>query len=72
MIGAMSTPIPSSDEVRRRMAGMSLLDLEALAERSKVPFATLYKIKRGETMNPGIETVRAFIEHLPPQAAEPA
>ena len=61
----MSTPIISGEEVRRRMADLSLKDLETLAEKSKVPFTTLYKIKRGETLNPGLETVRAFIQHLP-------
>lgn len=65
----MSTPILSGEEVRKRMAGLSLSALEELSKRSNVPFTTLYKIKRGETMNPGIETVRAFIDHIP---ADPA
>lgn len=40
-----------------------MAQLEELAKRSGVPFTTLYKIKREETTNPGIETVRKFMAH---------
>jgi predicted transcriptional regulator len=66
----MDTPIPTGDTVRARLAPFSIKQLESIAEASGVPFTTLYKIQRGETANPGIETVGRFWMHLP--AAEKA
>ncbi len=43
---------------------MTLKQLEKLAELSGVPFTTIYKVKRGETTNPGIETVRQFMPYV--------
>ena len=45
--------------------------LQALALASGVPFTTLWKVRSGETANPGIETVRKFLPHLPELADPP-
>jgi hypothetical protein len=66
----MNKHLPSGDDVRQRLAPFSIKQLESIAEASGVPFHTLYKIQRGETANPGIETVGRFWAHLP--AAEKA
>lgn len=53
--------IPTMDAVRAALAPLTLRELEELAEASGVPFTTIYKIKRGETANPGLDTVRQFL-----------
>lgn len=69
----MDTSIPSAQDVRDKLAPLNMRELELLAERSGVPFTTIYKIQRGETKNPGIETLRKFLLHIPiPAEAEPA
>jgi len=60
----MNSAIPSAETVRAEMAPLSLKQLEKLSALSGVPFTTIYKIKRGETQNPGIETLRQFMPHL--------
>lgn len=60
----MNSVIPSAETVRAELAPLSLKQLEKLAELSGVPFTTIYKIKRGETQNPGIETLRQFLPHV--------
>ncbi|HNB43269.1 MAG TPA: hypothetical protein PLL72_03640 [Burkholderiaceae bacterium] len=60
----MSNEIPSVTEVRARLADLSLAQLDELAAASGVPCPTIYKIKYGQTRNPGIETVRRFIGHI--------
>lgn len=64
----MDTPLPSIDGIRARLARLSYAEVKTLAVTSKVPFTTLWKIRDGTTVNPGIETVRLFIAHLPEQA----
>ena len=59
-----STFIPSGDDVRRALAPFSMAQLERLGELSGVPPTTLYKIKRGFTTNPGIETVGKFMPYV--------
>jgi len=44
---------------------MTHAEVKELASKSGVPFTTLWKIRVGPTNNPGIETVRKFIDHLP-------
>lgn len=61
----MDTPLPSIDGIRTRLARLSYAEVKKLAVTSKVPFTTLWKIRDGTTGNPGIETVRLFIAHLP-------
>jgi predicted transcriptional regulator len=60
----MNSAIPSAEAVRAALAPLSLKQLEKLAELSGVPFTTIYKVKRGETKNPGIETLRQFMPHV--------
>lgn len=60
----MSTDIPSSVDVRARLSRLNLAQLTELAARSGVPRPTLHKIRYGQTVNPGIETVRQFIGHI--------
>lgn len=61
----MRTDIPSAKVIRARLERLSRAQLEALSDASKVPFQTLWKVRSGETENPGIETVRKFIAHMP-------
>ncbi len=61
----MSTEIPSAAEIRQRLVGIDLADVRALAAASGVPFTTLWKLRSGETENPGIETVRKFYALIP-------
>lgn len=56
--------IPSAEDVRAALAPLSLKQLDRLAALSGVAATTIYKVKRGETENPGIETVRRFMRHL--------
>jgi len=49
---------------------MSYAEVKRLALTTSVPFTTLWKIRDGTTTNPGIETVRLFIGHLPETSAE--
>lgn len=60
----MERTILSAAEVRARLSTLTLKQLERLAELSGVPATTIYKIKRGDTSNPGMETVRAFLPHI--------
>jgi transcriptional regulator with XRE-family HTH domain len=56
----MNESIPSSADVRESLSGLSTVQVRAIADAAGVPFTTLWKIKTGETANPGIETVRRF------------
>lgn len=56
----MNESIPSAAEVAAALAQLTFAQLERLAYISGVPLTTVYKIKSGETTNPGIETVRKF------------
>ena len=60
----MDSPIPSIADIRVALAPLTLKQLERLAELSGVPMTTIYKVRRGETGNPGIETVRAFAPYI--------
>lgn len=57
----MDISIPSSCEVRQRLAPLKHAELQTLAKVSGVPFTTLWKIRSGETQNPGIDTVRKLL-----------
>lgn len=61
----MDLTFPSSEQVRAALAPLTLSQLERLAELSGVPASTIYKIKRGETKNPGVETLRQFMPFVP-------
>ena len=60
----MELLLPSAEQVRAQLAPLTLKQLDRLAELSGVPATTIYKIKRGETENPGIETLRRFLPHI--------
>lgn len=60
----MASSIPSVDEVRRCLKALGHSQLQALARLSGVPFTTLWKVRNGETENPGLETVRKFMPFL--------
>lgn len=60
----MDKPLLSAEQVQAALAPLSVKQLDHLAELSGVPATTIYKIKRGETTNPGIETVRKFMPHV--------
>ena len=65
MIGGMTTNIPPTSDFRARLESLGHAKIQELAKVSDVPFTTLWKIRSGETKNPGIETVRLFSPHLP-------
>lgn len=60
----MDLLITSAEQVRDALKPLTLRQLDRLSELSGVPATTIYKIQRGETTNPGIETVRKFMPHL--------
>lgn len=72
----MNTVIPTAEQVRTRLQALSHGAIRKLAATSGVPFTTLWKIRIGETGNPGVETVRKFWPELigtdgaPPVPAE--
>lgn len=66
----MDIDIPSVSVVRQSLAALTMRQLEKLAELSGVPMTTIYKIKLGDTENPGIETVRKFAPHISAAAAD--
>ena len=64
--------MPSAEQVRALLAPLTLKQLDALGELSGVPPTTIYKIKRGETANPGIETVRQFFPFIAEACVAPS
>ena len=56
----MITNIPPAAEVRIALKDYAHAKMQALSAQCGVPFTTLWKIKTGDTPNPGIETVRKF------------
>lgn len=59
--GSMVEVIPSIEEVRAHLLELTFAQLQRLAQASGVPFGTIWKIRAGDTTNPGIETVRRFV-----------
>lgn len=57
--------MPFMQKVRERLAKLNTAQLNALADSSKVTLSTIDRIKTGRTPNPGIETVRSLLKHLP-------
>lgn len=68
----METAIPSAAEIRVLLEPLRTAALRRLAEQSGVSFYTLMKIRSGETSNPGIESVRAFLPHIEAAQGAPA
>jgi len=65
----MNATIPSGEQVRARLAGLSNSQLGEISAASGVPFTTLWKIRAGQTLNPGIDTVRKFAPFIPAECA---
>lgn len=63
--------LPSAAEIRERLKRLRYGSLTRLADLSGVPHRTLVKIRAGETMNPGIDTVRAFEPYIEEAANAP-
>ena len=61
----MDNTLMSAEDVRTVLGLLTQRQLEKLSAASGVPLSTLGKIRRGETLNPGLETVRRFLPHLP-------
>ena len=60
----MDNILMSADDVREALEALTQRQLERLSAASGVPLSTLGKIRRGDTLNPGIETVRLFMPHI--------
>lgn len=67
----MTTEIPTAAQIRALLSPLRHGPMQRLARMSGVPFTTLTKIRGGETKNPGIDTVRAFLPHVEAAAGEP-
>ena len=65
----MESNIPAAQDVMALLRAMSLKQMQELADVSGVPMPTLSKIRYGQTENPGIDTVRKFLGHIPPVPA---
>lgn len=61
--------LPSPEEVSGRLQPLAYPQLHELSRLSGVPFTTLLKVRSGETSNPGLATVRAFLPHVEAAAA---
>jgi hypothetical protein len=64
----MTTNFPPIAEIRGRLERLGHAGMQELSSISQIPFTTLWKIRSGETANPGIETVRGFYPHIPKPA----
>ena len=60
----MNKTIPLTLDFRARLGAMGHAGVQELSRVSMVPFTTLWKIKTGETTNPGIETVKLFAPYM--------
>ena len=58
------TSLPSAAEVRAALQPLTRKQLIRLAALSGVPFTTLQKIARGDTVDPRLDTVREFLPHI--------
>lgn len=66
----MESTLLSAEDVRAALAPLTLRQIDRLEELSMVPASTIYKIKLGVTVNPGVETVRLFLPHIEAVLAE--
>lgn len=60
----MANQIPSSGDLKEKLAHLGHKEVQELATDSGVPFTTIWKVRAGTTTNPGVETVRKFWPHL--------
>lgn len=56
--------IPALQSIIEKLSALSDKELAALAVTSGVGVSTLQRIRKRQTPNPGIETVRKFLPHL--------
>lgn len=68
----MNTEIPAAADVQAALKELGHAQMQRLADLSGVPFTTLWKVRQGDTKNPGIETVRTFMPHVEAAKAEAA
>lgn len=68
----MESRIPTPAQVQASLQALGHAQMHALSRLSGVPFTTLWKVRKGETANPGIETVGKFMPFLADAMAEPA
>lgn len=61
----MKSNIPEIAAIKDDLQGLGHADMQELSKASGVPFTTLWKIRDGTTVNPGIETVRSFYPFMP-------
>lgn len=52
------------DTLLSHLDARSLPQIEEVAQATDVPFHTIAKIRRRETLNPRIETVQKLLEHF--------
>ncbi len=62
--------IPSALQVRAALQDLKRPQLDRLATLSGVSVHTIIKIAAGKTTNPGIDTCRSMMRHLPTVRAE--
>ena len=60
----MENMIPTSLQVRERLATLTYGQVTALARLSGVPLTTLWKVRNGDTQDPRIDTVAQFLPHI--------
>jgi len=60
----MSISIPAAADIRAKLQPLNRQQLAVLADCCEIPFPTLWKIRTGETPNPGIDTVRKFFDSI--------
>ena len=67
----MANTIPSPDQVRIALSGLSPTQLRALGEKSGVSIHTLAKIQTGETPDPRLGTAHKLSGHIRIKAIKP-
>lgn len=60
----MNSSIPTAAEVQAQLMRLGHAQMHELSRLSGVPFTTLWKVRAGDTTNPGLETVRKFMPHV--------
>lgn len=68
----MNSSIPAAADVQAALKRLDHAQMHELSKLSGVPFTTLWKVRAGDTANPGIETVRKFMPHVPALEAKAA
>lgn len=61
----MNLTMPNMDDVREQLLALNQHQISLLSELSGVGISTIEKIRYGNTLNPGVETVGKILEHLP-------